>query len=152
MNSLRSWRAGLMLLSAFLHRRGPGSHGPVLLAEHLLHCHHRLGSLLPLQLLHCGESRPCLQPGTACALGPHSFEGRDLFLTLSRHWLLAICAKSPRQHRATPFLKRFIRPGGSSVVLMGSDSPIPSPGAVPHSHQSSKLTLCFCFISRAAQI
>lgn len=46
-----------MLLSAFTHRRGTGSSGSVLLAEHLLHRHHRLGSLLPVQLLHCGESR-----------------------------------------------------------------------------------------------
>lgn len=57
MNFLEYQRPGLTLLSASICRRGTGSYGSVLLAEHLLHCHHRLGSLLPVQLLHCGESR-----------------------------------------------------------------------------------------------
>uniref|UniRef100_A0A8B9NRL9 Solute carrier family 6 member 1 n=1 Tax=Accipiter nisus TaxID=211598 RepID=A0A8B9NRL9_9AVES len=49
-------RPGLMLLSAFICRSGAGSCGSLLLAEHLLHCHHCLGSLLSLQLFHYGPA------------------------------------------------------------------------------------------------
>lgn len=70
-----------MLLSAFIRRSGAGSCGSFLLAEHLLHCHHCLGSLLSLQLLHRGESQTCLQHGISCVLGAHSLlYGDELFM------------------------------------------------------------------------
>lgn len=40
---------------ALTPRCGPGRRRAVLLAEYLLHCHHLLGHLLPVQLLHHGE-------------------------------------------------------------------------------------------------
>lgn len=61
-------RPGLMLLSAFFPRSGAGSCGSLLLAEHLLHCHHRLVSLLSLQFFHCGESQAFLRCGVGCAV------------------------------------------------------------------------------------
>ena len=80
------WRPGLMLLSAFIRRSGAGSCGSLLLAEHLLHCHHRLGSLLSLQLFHHGESQTRLQHGIVCAMGPYSLlYGEELFMPQNVH-------------------------------------------------------------------
>lgn len=45
-------------LCAFLPRCGPRSSCAVLLAKYLLHCHHLLGHLLPVQLLYHGEWLP----------------------------------------------------------------------------------------------
>lgn len=47
-------------------RRGPRRRSSVLLAKHLLHRHHLLGHLLPVQLLHHGEW-PLLPPAPAGA-------------------------------------------------------------------------------------
>lgn len=121
-------RPGLMLLSAFICRSGAGSCGSLLLAEHLLHCHHCLGSLLSLQLFHYGESQTYLQHGIVCAMGPYSLlYVEELFMPQN---MLVVCAKSLRQHPAGPFPKRFISPGGRRVVLMGTDA-CPLEGLVP---------------------
>lgn len=69
-------------------------------------------------------ARPCLWSGSSLLYG-------QCFVYAPKQALAAchLC-ESPCQHPAEPFLKRFISPGGSFVVLMGSDA-CPLEGMVP---------------------
>lgn len=92
-------RPGLMLLSVFFCRSGAGSCGSFLLAEHLLHCHHRLVSLLSLQLFHCGELQTSMAWHWLCS--PYSLLSVShttkvhlrmqlWFVQVSQTWLLTV--------------------------------------------------------------
>lgn len=92
MSAVGHRRPGLMLLSAFVCRSGAGSCSSLLLAEHLLHCHHCLGSLLSLQLFNRGESQTCLQHGIVCAMGPYFLlYGERLFMPQNKLTACSLC-------------------------------------------------------------